>query len=364
MLDAPLAARAPRWAMALFLATLVGLSYLVLRDFLAPIAWAGILAYITWPLYHRLVQAFPGQVGLAALVMTLGLAVAIVGPFVGLGFLLREEMSTIYRGITEQLAAGQSPPGLPESLMAIPWLGERLQEILQRFYGDPAALAQQIGQWAQRWAGELTGLVGDIGRNLLKLGIALLTLFFVYRDGEALADQVRRVVARFLGLRGSAYMHAAAITTRGVVYGVVLAALAQGLLAGLGYWAADAPAPASLGLLTALVALIPFGAPVIWGTVGLWLIVSGKLLAGIGLLVWGALVVSSVDNFIRPLAISSTTRVPFVLVMLGVLGGLRAFGLVGLFLGPIILAVLLAVWREWLETASGEDSAPSHDKNG
>jgi predicted PurR-regulated permease PerM len=107
--------------------------------------------------------------------------------------------------------------------------------------------------------------------------------------------------------------------------------------------------PALLGALTALLALVPFGAPLVWGAAGLWLLATGELWAGIGLLLWGALIVSMIDNVIRPLAISSAARVPFFLVLLGVFGGLRAFGLVGLFLGPIVLTVMLAVWREWLE---------------
>jgi predicted PurR-regulated permease PerM len=293
--------------------------------------------------------------------MTLALVVAIVAPFVGVVFLLREELSGIYHALTDSLSNGLPP--LHEALASIPWLGERLQEMLERLGGDPKALAQQLGEWARQWSGELTGLVGDIGRNLLKLGIALLALFFVYRDGEALVDQVQRVLERFLGARGSAYLHAVAATTRGVVYGVVLTALAQGLLAGLGYWVAAVPAPASLGVFTALLALVPFGAPLVWVPAGLWLILDGALLSGVGLLVWGGLVVSSVDNIIRPLAISSATRVPFLLVMLGVIGGLRAFGLVGLFLGPTILAVLLAVWREWLEESRGRDAATASVDN-
>jgi predicted PurR-regulated permease PerM len=107
-----------------------------------------------------------------------------------------------------------------------------------------------------------------------------------------------------------------------------------------------------LGALTGLVALVPFGTPFVWGTAGVWLLLTGATMAGVGLLLWGALVVSSVDNLIRPLVISTATRIPFLLVMFGVLGGLVAFGPVGLFLGPVVLAVLLGVWHEWLEAGA------------
>jgi len=138
----------------------------------------------------------------------------------------------------------------------------------------------------------------------------------------------------------------------------VATALAQGALAGLGYWWARVDGPVLLGAVTALVAMLPFGAPLVWGSIGAWLLVSGEFAAGIGLLLWGALVVSWVDNLIRPLVISSATRIPFLLVLFGVLGGLAAFGLIGLFLGPVILAVLVAVWREWLDEADDPPLPP------
>ena len=133
-----------------------------------------------------------------------------------------------------------------------------------------------------------------------------------------------------------------------MVYGLVLTALAQGLLAGLGYWAAGVRSPALLAVVTALIALIPFGTPFVWGSIGAWLVLHGQTAAGVGLLLWGTLVVSWVDNLIRPMVISSASHTPFLLVMFGVLGGVTAFGLIGLFVGPVILAVLMAVWREWL----------------
>ena len=338
-----------RWATAVFLVALSGLAYLVLRNFLVPLAWAGIVAYITWPVYRRLCAVLGARPTLAALIMTLALTFAIVAPFVATVSLMRDELSGSFHALADQLAHG--PLQLPAPLASIPWVGPRLQQVLDQLGSDPHAAIQQLGQWAKPWTHELTSLVGDIGRNLLKMGIALLALFFVYLDGENIVEQVRQVLGRFLGVRGNAYLHATAATTRGVVYGVVLTALAQGVLAGLGYWVAGAPAPASFGALTAILAMVPFGAPLVWVPVGAWLLFGGSPWAGIGLLIWGGLVVSSIDNLLRPLAISSATRVPFLLVMLGVLGGLGSFGLVGLFLGPVILAVLLAVWREWLEEA-------------
>jgi predicted PurR-regulated permease PerM len=195
----------------------------------------------------------------------------------------------------------------------------------------------------------VVALIGDVGRNAAKLGFALITVFFFYRDGEHVLEQVQLVLHRFLGARVDPYLAAVGGMTKAVVWGLIATALAQGFVAGLGYWWAGVSAPVLLGAVTALIAMIPFGTPFAWGSIGIWLLVSGDTVGGVGLLLWGALVVSWVDNLVRPLLISNATRIPFLLVMFGVLGGLAAFGLVGLFLGPVILAVLMAVWREWIE---------------
>jgi predicted PurR-regulated permease PerM len=209
-------------------------------------------------------------------------------------------------------------------------------------------LRTEIGLWADQSLGEIRTLIGGVGRNLAKIFFSLLTVFFVYRNGEDLAQQVRAVLERIIGDRIHDYLKAIGDTTGAVVYGIVLAALAQGILAGLGYWVAGLQAPALLGAITVIVALIPFGAPLVWVSAGLWLLITDRTGAGVGLLAWGALAVSWIDNLIRPLVISNATKIPFLLVMFGVLGGIAAFGLVGLFVGPVILAVLMAVWREWL----------------
>ena len=178
----------------------------------------------------------------------------------------------------------------------------------------------------------------------MRFGVALLTAFFLFRDGDRLLDELRGMLHGMLGDRVQAHFAAVGDTTRAVVYGLLLAAIAQGLLAGLGYWAAGVSVPAFWGAATALVALIPFGAPLVWGSIGVWLLLRGEVGAGIGLLSWGVLVISWIDNLVRPLVISGVAKIPFLLVLFG---GLAAFGLVGLFVGPVVLAILLALWREW-----------------
>ncbi|GAB7524145.1 AI-2E family transporter [Paraburkholderia sp. 2C] len=333
--------------LAFLLGGLVVLGYVVLYPFLVPLAWGTIIAYVTWPAYRRLRALMRGRASASALLLTIIVAAALVLPLIWLTMLLRGEMVAAYEAVAGYLANG--PPRLPEFIARIPWLGRSLQELLNQVSADPTAFRAQLAEWARQWTGQIGQLIGSVGRNATKLGFALLTLFFMYRDGESALNQLRGLLRRFLGDRLDAYFASIGGTIKAVVYGLVLTALVQGTLAGLGYWVAGMRAPVLLAALTALIALVPFGTPFVWGSIGIWLLVTGHTLAGVGLLLWGALVVSSVDNLIRPLVISSATRIPFLLVVFGVLGGLAAFGLIGLFIGPVILAVLIAVWRGWLE---------------
>jgi predicted PurR-regulated permease PerM len=336
-----------RIILALLLGGLFVLGYLVLSWFIVPAVWAAILAYVTWPVYARLRKFLRGYAMASALVMTLLLTTAFVLPLLWLIALLQAEFVLGYKAASAYMAEGSHR--LPNFVLQLPWIGEHLQELLDKFAADPAALRTQLANWAQQWLGELGDLVGGVAQNAVKLAFAVLTVLFFYRDGESLLDQIQRVLRRFLGARVDGYIAAIGTTTKAVLYGLVLTALAQGALAGVGYWVAGVRAPVLFGAFTALVALMPFGTPFVWGTLGAWLLFEGHTLEGIGLLLWGTLVVSWVDNLIRPMVISSATHIPFLLVMFGVIGGLAAFGLIGMFVGPVIVAVLLAVWREWLE---------------
>ena len=341
-----------RVLLGLFLAALLLSAYKVLQPFFASLAWAVILCYVTWPIYRRLRSWLGNHPSIGAVLMTLLLGALFTLPIFWSITALRNELPDAYRGLLTYLERGSQ--ALPEPLLSLPWIGPEIQQLSDDLAGDRDALVAQLVHWVEPWLANVLAILGDVGLNTFKFGFALLTAFFLYRDGERLLAQARQVLMRFLGERSRVYLLAIADTTRAVLYGLVLTALAQGLLASLGYWAAGTGAPALLGLITAVFALIPFGTPLVWGAAGIWLILTGELIAGSGLLLWGAVVVSQIDNLVRPLVISSTARIPFLLVLFGVLGGIGAFGLVGIFIGPIVIAILLAVWREWLE----EQAAP------
>jgi predicted PurR-regulated permease PerM len=329
------------------LAVLLILGYQVLQTFIVPFVWAAILAFVCWTPNLWLTSWLRGRRTWAALIMTLLVTAAVIVPTGWLVLLLRTEAVTAYAAVNDYLAQG---PRLPAYLFKLPFVGSWLQNYDQQLIANPGALRASMRALFNNSYGALGNVVGDVTRNLAKLFISMVSLFFVFRDGDSLAAQARAVLVRFIGPRVHGYLHAAGATVKAVLLSLVLCALAQGLLAGLGYWVAGAPAPVFAAAITGLAAMIPFAVPVVWGAIVAWLFISGHDGAAIGLLLWCLLVVSWVDNLIRPLVIGHATRVHFLLVLFGVLGGLGAFGLVGLFVGPVILAVLAAIWGEWQGT--------------
>jgi predicted PurR-regulated permease PerM len=337
------------------LASLVILGFQILDPFIVPIVWAAILAYVSWPGYRWLVRVFRGRTTIAALIMTFVITTAVIVPLAWLIIILRVEVVDAYQQLHSLLT---NRAQLPPALLKVPWIGDQLSDLSARMAQDPHALNVQLHEWAERSFTLIAHILGGVSRNAIKLFFAVLSLFFVYRDGEKFATQFARVLEQVLGPRVHNYLEAIGPTVKAVVYGLVLAAVAQGTLAGIGYWFAGVGAPVFLAVLTTVCGLLPFAVPLLWGSVGLWLLATGHTVAGVGLLVWGTIVVSWIDNIVRPFVISRETRIPFLLVMFGVIGGVAAFGLVGLFIGPVILAILVAIWREWLLESSHPAKEP------
>ncbi|HYB66560.1 MAG TPA: AI-2E family transporter [Steroidobacteraceae bacterium] len=332
------------------LAGLLLLGFLVLDPFIVPVVWAAILAYVTWPAYEWLRRKCGGGDILAALGMTIVVSAAVIVPLAWLAVVVRIELVHAYSETQRLLAGGELPP----SLLKLPWIGDQLHDLAARVAQDPHALGAALRKLADRSFDQIAHLAGGVSRNAAKLLLTVISLFFVYRDGASVAGQLARALEQMLGPRVHNYLKAIGQTVKAVVYGLVLAAVVQGVLVGIGYWLAGVGAPVFLAALTTVCGLIPFAAPAIWVCVTAWLLVEGNTVAGIGLLVWGGIVMGWTDHIVRPFLISREAQIPFLVVLFGVLGDLAAFGLVGLFVGPVILAVLLAIWREWqLENRAG-----------
>ena len=220
-----------------------------------------------------------------------------------------------------------------------------LNRVVRNVIGVHAALNEHLIAWA-KYSLQLFGEgLRHAGKLIIEFCFVLITVFFCFRDGKTWLIQLQMAIGYFFDDEQGIYLKTLGHTTRAVCYGLVLAALGQGIIAGIGYALAGVSAPLLLGAFTALMALIPMGATLVWIPTGLLLLANENIWAGLGLLAWGFLVVSTVDNVIRPLIICGASRVPFLVVLFGVFGGLTAFGAIGLFLGPMILALLLAVWQ-------------------
>lgn len=336
----------------ILLAVLIILCLQVVKFFISPAIWAAILAYVTFPLYQFFHQKVHLSPTLSALIMTAVISLIIGVPLVIGVFFLQQEIIEFYSMAVRRLQAGYID--LPENIKNLPMVGEYIKNTLWQINKNPEDSMAAIRQWIQShlYYGKLAFDVAL--KNLAKLGMALMTVFFFYRDGLSLVKQIRQAMRNIIGDRIDHHIDSIASTTQAVVYGIGLTALAQALLAGVGYAFAGAPNPILFTLITFVVALIPFGTPFAWGGVAVWLLSQGHTTEGIGLGLWGMLVISWVDNLIRPIVISGATKIPFIIIFIGVLGGLTAFGFVGLFIGPVVLAIGLTVWREWISQHKNE----------
>ncbi|MFT4020327.1 MAG: AI-2E family transporter [Acinetobacter sp.] len=333
---------------------LIYLSFSVLKYFIIPVVWAIIVAYMTWPVYCWIQRKCGEHRPSLGATLMITLIVLVIGiPFISSVVLLQHEGRHLYIELQQQIYSGHVT--LPDFILHLPIIGNDIAQALNELNNNPNSLNQTIGSWIQGHLNYGRFVLGEISRNLVKLFFALLSLFFFYRDGKSLLHQVRSALEKVIGPRVNHYLQTISETTRAVVYGIGLTAVAQAILAGLSYFVAGVPNPMVLTMVTFILALIPFGTPVSYCSVALWLFSQGQIVEAIGVLAWGICIVSTSDNVIRPLVISGATQVPFLLIMFGVLGGIASFGLVGLFIGPVILAVLLAIWREWIHEVEHQD---------
>jgi predicted PurR-regulated permease PerM len=330
------------------------LGFHVLKYFIVPVLWASIIAYMTWPMYQAIFRACGQRSTLSATLMIVLIILVIGIPLTFAIFILQHEGRNLYYELQKQVFSGHV--NVPQFIRDLPVIGKEITRTLRELNQDPNSIIQNISNWIQGHLNYGKFLLNEISKNIIKLCFAVMSLFFFYRDGHTILTQVSKALEMVIGPRVHHYIDTISETTRAVVYGVGLTAVAQSLLAGLSYFVADAPNPMVLTIITFLLALIPFGPPIAYTSVALWLFAQGQTIEAIGIMAWGVCIVSTADNVIRPLVISGATQIPFLLIMFGVLGGIASFGLVGLFIGPVILAVLLAIWREWLHETH-EDEA-------
>ena len=198
----------------------------------------------------------------------------------------------------------------------------------------------------------------SVAQGLLQLTLSVLIVYFFFRDGDAITRDCARRSSGSRRTGDRACSRSPRAPRGGVVYGILGTALAQGVLMAIGLWIVGIDAAPLLGLVTFFLSPVPIGPPLVWIPAAAWLLFQGHTGSGIFMLLWGALVVSSIDNVLKPLIISRGSNLPFVLVMLGILGGVVAFGFIGVFLGPVLLALGFALLKEWAVLADDAAAQP------
>jgi len=336
-----------QWALGAMAALFVLLGLWTLKTFLPALAWAAIFAIALWPLYERAAAA-AGQAGRSLLlpcVFTAGVALVFVLPLVLLGAELAREAHGIAQWAQNAQANGI---GVPPALQSLPWAGPRLAALWQDNLAHPHPVAGLLGRLNQPGLlGEGRAFGASLLRRLTLFGFMLLTLFVLLREADAVTAQLRAASRRAFGGTGERIGAQIIASIHGTVTGLVLVGLAEGVVLGVAYAVAGVPHAVLLGACSAVAAILPFGATVAAALAALLLAASGSLVAAALLFGFGAAMAFATDHFVRPALIGGATKLPFLWVLLGILGGLENFGLLGLFLGPAIMAALILLWRDW-----------------
>jgi predicted PurR-regulated permease PerM len=335
-----------RTACAIFL---VILALWVASDFLSALTWAAVIAITTWPIYARFARLIgDGRATvLAPLLFTFLTGLVLIVPVILTVHQIAQGSDAFARWVSE-LREGGLP--VPSWVSQLPIAGEYLDRWWQTNLSNPKAMFEWLrGINMESVTAWTSALGGALLHRLFLFLITLVALFVVFRDGLWLAGRVLVTADRLLGNPGERLATKIADAIRGTVNGTVAVAVAEGAVIGVAYVVAGVPHPLLFIVLTIAFAMVPFGAWAAFTAAALILLLhGGSLLMAVGLFGFGAAVMLIGDNFIQPALIGGAARLPFLLVLIGILGGLQSFGLVGILLGPVIVASLLTIWREWV----------------
>jgi predicted PurR-regulated permease PerM len=318
---------------------------LVLRPFFTAACFALILVMATWPAFQRLERALGGRTTLAAFAMSLLAALAFVLPPVALALSMEHNIASSIHLLRTVLENGVPPP--PPWVSAIDVVGPELEARWQALAQQGSAASAHL-EAAVLWLRQ--GLVRagmSVGGAALQLALAVLTSFFLYRDGDAAIRGLLAIGRRIAGEHAPRLLRVAQATINGVLYGILGTAVIQAVALVVGFWIVGIPAALFLGVLAFVLALIPMGPVLIWVPATVWLFVEGASGLAVFLIVWNILTGLMIDQVLKPYLISRGSQLPLILILFGVLGGVAAFGFFGLFLGPTLLAVAYELIREW-----------------
>lgn len=317
--------------------------------FLVPVLAALIIGFASWPLYERLLLVCGGKNTLAATLAIFTIVLVLIVPIaLAFSYAIQEAR----QWLEWLVIANREGAPMPAWINALPGIGNWLAPYWEESLGQPHSLED----WIQVFSGEhlgniyrwLLAISGKVFHLLLTLLFMLITLFFIYKDGLRLNAQLDKVGERILPIHWQRFSRVVPATVSSTVIGMGVIALGEGVILGIAYALAGVPSPVALGVVTGFMALIPGGAPLAFTLVSLYLFGSGHTVEGVALFMWGSVELFIVDKTLRPRLVGGPIKLPFLPTFFGLIGGVQTMGLVGLFVGPVLMALLVAIWKEWL----------------
>jgi predicted PurR-regulated permease PerM len=333
---------------AIFSLAIIGFAAFITQRFVLPLLWAAILAIATWPLYLRALRSLGGREITAALLVTVLCGIGFLTPL-ALGIMQAAKQAPALASLVA--TANNEGLAAPEWLHRIPMAGNAIYDWWQTTLAQPHGLTHLLTDESvtrMHTASEVLRTFGSgLMHRMIDILFAFLCLFFFYKDGAALLSQTEAIGHHLIGgTRWALYSTKIPTAIRATVNGLVLVGLAEGLLLGIAYEFANVPSAVLWAFATGVLAIIPFGAPLAFGAVAAILLFGGNVVGAVAVLAWGVVVLFVADHFVRPTIIGNATKLPFLAVLLGILGGVETLGLIGLFVGPVVITLFVTLWHE------------------
>jgi predicted PurR-regulated permease PerM len=358
----PIRAQARTIARGLLTFALVILALWTASDFVTPVGWAAIIAIATWPVYAPVASHLSERRRpiLAPLLFTALVGLLLFAPIALTAHQLTQQSEAIFSLMTQVRENGVAVPS---------WIGQLpiAADFFQQWWRDNLTEPKAAAGWFELFNAEtaaewIKALGGQLLHRIFMFLISLLALFMILRNAEWLAARTLQTAERVFGDPAERLVEKMVEAVRGSVNGTVVVAILEGMLIGIAYAIAGVPYWALFALLTTVFAMLPFGAWIAFTVAALALLLnSGSALAAALVFAWGALVMLVGDNFVWPTLVGGAARLPFLFALIGIFGGLQTFGLIGLFVGPVIMAALLTVWHEWLLAPEPPVDAPASE---
>ncbi|WP_105438497.1 AI-2E family transporter [Neorhizobium sp. T25_13] len=343
---------AARWLLVLVAAA--GIYFF--HGFLVPVLAALVIGFASWPLYRELLRRTGGNTTIGASLAIIFILTFLIVP---IGIAISYTIGEVRQWIIWAAEVNRFGAPPPAWITGLPWVGEWLGIQWVQHVGSPGAVGELIQIVSGANIGNIYRAIVAAGDGAFHLVLTLLfmliALFFVYRDGGSFSEQIDLLGERILPTRWERISRVVPRTISSTVTGQTLIAIGEGIVLGIAYWIAGVPSPVTLGVLTGLMALIPGGAPLSFTLISFYLVANGAYVAGGALFLWGTVELFIVDKTLRPRLVGGPIKLPFLPTFFGLVGGVSTMGFLGLFIGPVLMALLVSIWREWIREVKMAD---------